>query len=271
MLKSDFQRMAITVGVVGPPGADGPAGPAGVAGPSGVNGSTGPAGPSWSPVQSGTSPALVSGGTITTAALTASRIAPTAAATGVIMQAGTIAGQQVVVLNEGTFSATMAVSGTSNVATGTSCVVLAASSTQFVWSSGTSLWYPSVAIASGGPVTSTAYTMTGPGSGVVNVASTNFTVQVSPVGSSVSATVTITPAVSGVTGTFSPTSSTFTPSIINDSDVFTFTPTSVGTATISVTNSGGLSNPASLTYVVSAGGGTGGVYNTAVYDTAIYG
>jgi hypothetical protein len=58
----------------------------------------------------------------------------------------------------------------------------------------------------------------------------------------------ITPSVSGVSGTFSPT----TVALSNETGVtVTFTPSSVGTATFSSTNGGGLTNPSNLTYTVS--------------------
>jgi hypothetical protein len=97
--------------------------------------------------------------------------------------------------------------------------------------------------------TATTYTLTGPSSGSVGVASTNFTVAL-PVGQTLPAPVTITPADGGGGGTFTPTTvslSTGTPSA-----TFTYTPASSGAKTISTTNSSTLTNPASLTYAVSA-------------------
>jgi hypothetical protein len=97
--------------------------------------------------------------------------------------------------------------------------------------------------------TATTYTLTGPSSGAVGVASTNFTVAL-PTGQTLPAPVTITPADGGGGGTFTPTTvslSTGTPSA-----TFTYTPASTGAKTISTTNSSTLTNPASLTYTVSA-------------------
>jgi len=70
----------------------------------------------------------------------------------------------------------------------------------------------------------------------------------------------VTPAVSGVSGTFSPT----TIALNNTTGVtVTFTPSTIGTATFSSTNSGSLSNPSNLTYVVNSGPQTVGVTNAA--------
>lgn len=96
--------------------------------------------------QSATAQAITANGqTINTAAVTSQRIAPNAAYTGIIMQAGTVAGQQCMVMNESTTanSVTMAAAATSNVADGTSCVIAGASQKTFVWDVGTNLWYHS--------------------------------------------------------------------------------------------------------------------------------
>src|SRR5208283_3273543 len=89
-----------------------------------------------------------------------------------------------------------------------------------------------------------AYTVVppSPSSGTVNVASANFIV--TPNGLF---TGTITPAVSGITGTFSPTSLTWSGTA--DAKTFTFTPTQVGTATISATSGGLLIDPSGVAYV----------------------
>ncbi len=93
----------------------------------------------------------------------------------------------------------------------------------------------------------TAYTLTGPSSGQVNVASTNFTV--TPNGTY---TGTITPATSG-TGTFSPSSLTFSGS--SAAQTFTYTPTTTSGSphTVSTTSSPGLTDPSGIAYTVSAG------------------
>lgn len=97
------------------------------------------------------------------------------------------------------------------------------------------------------PVAGT-YTLTGPSMGTISVASTNFTVAL-PVGAPVIGTVVVTPHDGGDGGTFTPTTvnlTTAAPSV-----TFTYTPASAGTKTINVTNNGGLTNPANLTYTVA--------------------
>lgn len=65
-----------------------------------------------------------------------------AAATGVIMPAGTKDGQQVILVNEGTTNAiTMAASGTSNCALGTGVTMAAFVKFVLVWDATTALWY----------------------------------------------------------------------------------------------------------------------------------
>lgn len=91
--------------------------------------------------QSATAPALATAGTITATGLSVSRIAPVGAVTGVILQAGTVAGQRITVLNESTFSVTFDVAGTSNVADGASDVIAATTARDFIWDSVTALWY----------------------------------------------------------------------------------------------------------------------------------
>lgn len=90
--------------------------------------------------QSATAPALATGGTINTAGLQVARVAPAAAVTGIILQAGTQPGQKITVLNESAFSVTFAAAA-SNVADGASDVIAATSARQFVWDSVTNLWY----------------------------------------------------------------------------------------------------------------------------------
>lgn len=272
VLKSELTSLAGRFNISGPPGPPGSPGNPGTPGANGLPGATGPAGPAGAnatPVQSATAPVTTTGGTIATAGLTTSRVAPAAAITGVILAPGTIPAQPVVVINESGFVITFAAAGTSNVSTGVAATIPALLAMPFVWDSAVALWFPHGNTAGGGPVTSTTYTFTGPASGIVSTISTNFTVQVSPVGSSVPATVTVTPAVSGVAGTFTPTSVTFAGGFINATATFKFTPTTVGTATLSVTNTGGLTNPANLTYTVAAGGA--GRYGTGLYGTATYG
>ena len=95
-----------------------------------------------------------------------------------------------------------------------------------------------------GPATSLA--LTGPSSGDNGVASTNFTVTAN---GPVSPSAVVTPSSNGGGGTFSPTS------INLDSGTtvatFTYTPTTVGTKTISISNDQSLSNGSSKSYVVN--------------------
>lgn len=100
------------------------------------------------------------------------------------------------------------------------------------------------------PVAASAVTLSGPTSGVVSTASSAFSVGVSPVGGAITGTVTVTPNDGGASGTFSPTSVNLTSA--SPTATFTYTPSSTGSKTISVTNNGNLSNPASNSYSVSA-------------------
>jgi hypothetical protein len=100
-----------------------------------------------------------------------------------------------------------------------------------------------VELVSGGAAT--AITLTGPSSGTVGSPSTNFTVGAN---GTITGTITVTPSDGGDGGSFSPTSlaiSSGTPTA-----TFTYAAANAGspTATINVTNSGGLSNPAGIAY-----------------------
>lgn len=107
----------------------------------GVIQTTGPLAP-W---QSTSAPALATGGTITTTSIGVARVAPTGAVTGIILQAGTVAGQQVTVVNEAAIANTItfAVAGTSNVADGVATPIAGLVARSFTWDSATSLWYHS--------------------------------------------------------------------------------------------------------------------------------
>ena len=94
----------------------------------------------------------------------------------------------------------------------------------------------------------TATTLSGPSSGAVGVASTNFTVGAN---GSITGTVVVTPSDGGGGGTFTPT--TVSISSGSPTGTFTYTPASSGAKTISITNNGGLTNPSSLTYTASTG------------------
>lgn len=100
------------------------------------------------------------------------------------------------------------------------------------------------------PPAVTGVTMTGPSSGTVGVASTNFTVGVTPGGGSITGTVVVTPSDGGGGGTFTPTTVSLSSGAV--SGTFTYTPASTGAKTISVTNNGSLTNPGNITYTASA-------------------
>ena len=102
-----------------------------------------------------------------------------------------------------------------------------------------------------GTAAATALTLTGPTTGTVGTASTNFTVAAN---GSLSANVTVTPSSGGGGGTFSPATLTLTSAAT--SGTFTYTATTTGAKTISVTNSGSLANPSAVTFTASAAGDT---------------
>lgn len=106
-----------------------------------------------------------------------------------------------------------------------------------------------VAATAAGPAT--ALTLTGPTTGTVGTASSNFTVAAN---GSLSANVTVTPSSGGGGGTFSPATLTLTSAAT--SGTFTYTATTTGAKTISVTNSGSLANPSAVTFTASAAGDT---------------
>jgi hypothetical protein len=112
----------------------------------------------------------------------------------------------------------------------------------------------------------TGVTMSGPSSGVVSVASTNFTIGVSPSGGTITGTVVVTPSSGGGGGTFTPTTVSLTDAI--PTATFTYTPASTGAKTISVTNNGGLTNPSNITYTVSASDTTAPTVSSAVVENA---
>ena len=100
---------------------------------------------------------------------------------------------------------------------------------------------------SAGAVAATAVTMTGPTTGTVGVASTNFTIGANGV---ITGTVVVTPSDAGAGGTFTPTSVSI--SSASPTGTFTYNAASTGAKTISVTNNGSLTNPSNITYTASA-------------------
>lgn len=112
------------------------------------------------------------------------------------------------------------------------------------------LWFNSMS-SDAGASAATAVTLSGPSGGIVGVASTNFTVGAN---GAITGTVVVTPSDGGAGGTFSPT--TVNISSGSPTGTFTYTPAGSGAKTISVTNSGSLTNPSSLTYTASGGAAT---------------
>lgn len=111
---------------------------------------------------------------------------------------------------------------------------------------GADYWY-SWSQAVGAVAAASAVTMTGPTGGAVSVASSNFSIGVSPVGGTISGTVVVTPSDGGGGGTFTPTTVSLTTAA--PTATFTYTPSATaGARTISVTNNGGLTNPSNITY-----------------------
>ena len=94
-------------------------------------------------------------------------------------------------------------------------------------------------------LSATTFTFTGPTSGNVNSASTNFTVIPN---NSYTGTITLTPTGAGSSG-LSATVLTFSSAT---AQTFTITPTNGGSITLTPTNNGGLSNPSNITYIANA-------------------
>jgi hypothetical protein len=95
--------------------------------------------------QSGTSPVIINGSTITTAGVSTARVSPGGAVTGIILQAGTQPGQELTVINESAAANTItfAAAATSNVADGVTTTIAGVRCGKFTWSSATSRWYRS--------------------------------------------------------------------------------------------------------------------------------
>ena len=97
------------------------------------------------PIVSGTSPDPGANGTIATAGLNLSLVTPAANRTGIIVQAGTFNGQEITVVNQGTFTLTLNTTpATSNVAdSATESAIGALTARTYRWVAGsTNLWYP---------------------------------------------------------------------------------------------------------------------------------
>jgi hypothetical protein len=91
---------------------------------------------------SGTSPTLASSGTIATANLGISRVSPSGAVTGVILESGTVSGQMIVVMNQSANQITFAAAATSHVIDGTSDIIAANNARLYMWNDANSRWYP---------------------------------------------------------------------------------------------------------------------------------
>ena len=111
----------------------------------------------------------------------------------------------------------------------------------------------------------TALTLSGPASGTVNVASTNFSVSAN---GSLASNVIVTPSSNSGGGTFTPGTVTLSSSV--STAMFTYTPASAGTKTISITNNGGLTNPRSVSFIANspAVSGTCGSSNGQSFSSA---
>lgn len=90
---------------------------------------------------SASSPAVGTGGTIDTTNVGVAKVTPAGAVTGVILEAGIKDGQEVTVMNQSGSSITFAAYATSNVASGTACVIAATTAKRFVWDSVAAAWY----------------------------------------------------------------------------------------------------------------------------------
>lgn len=91
------------------------------------------------------------------------------------------------------------------------------------------------------------YTLTGPSTGVQQVASSNFTVTMDA--TAITGTVRVTPKDGNKGGTFSPAFLDFTTA--SQAKTFTYTPLKTGAVTITTTNNAAYVNPAGVTYTVT--------------------
>lgn len=115
-------------------------------------------------------------------------------------------------------------------------------------------------------VPATAITLTGPTTVAQGVATSAYTVALSPNGGTVASPVTVTPtAVAGVT--FAPTSLSLTTA--SPSGTFTATSSTSGTKSIAVTNNGGLTNPSAISLVVSADAVISSLNSTSVFGDSM--
>jgi hypothetical protein len=108
-------------------------------------------------------------------------------------------------------------------------------------------------------ISTLAYTASGPSTGLVNVASTNFTVSLS--GGTFNGSNSISVADGAQAGTFTPSVGapstsivTVTPTTGTSSFTFTYTPIVVATITLTFTNNSSFIDPSPLTYTSTGGG-----------------
>jgi len=164
---------------------------------------------------------------------------------------GTITGTVVVTPSDGGGGGTftpMTVSISSSSATGTFTYTPASNGAKTISATNNGgLSNPSNITYTASTPSATAVTMTGPTSGTLGVASTNFTVGAN---GAITGTVVVTPSDGGGGGTFTPT--TVSISSGTPTGTFTYTPASSGAKTISCTNNGSLSNPSNITYTAAA-------------------
>ena len=96
-------------------------------------------------VQSPTSPAIATNGQVATAGLSVSRVNPAGAVTGITVQAGTVAGQLIAVVNEAVAANTLTLNttpATANVAdSATETAISGLTARLYVWDTSTALWY----------------------------------------------------------------------------------------------------------------------------------
>ena len=116
---------------------------------------------------------------------------------------------------------------------------------------------------------STGYTFIGPNGGVVNSPSAAFTLALTPAGSiPPTDPTTITLSDAGAGGSFNPSSVQL--GSTSQQITFTYTPTTSGIKTISVSNNGGFSDPTSLSYTASAAAlVTGAISVVSLNSTAL--
>jgi hypothetical protein len=102
------------------------------------------------------------------------------------------------------------------------------------------------------PAAATGVTFTGPTSGTVGQASSNFSIGVTPTGGSIAGTLVVTLTDNGGGGTWTPATVSLTNA--QPTATATYTPGSAGVKTLGCTNNGGLTNPSTISYTASISG-----------------